>query len=128
MIVVDAGALAAVLFLEAGYEPTLARIGEAPLCAPTLLPYELTNIRIVKERRQPSLAAALALQFDAFLRLDIDYVTPFQPEVAALARRYAVTAYDAAYLWLALTRSLPLVTTDSRLHTAWQQATAPHPS
>jgi predicted nucleic acid-binding protein len=42
-----------------------------------------------------------------------------------LARRYSLSAYDAAYLELALRKSLPLATLDAQLGAAAQQAGVP---
>jgi predicted nucleic acid-binding protein len=39
-----------------------------------------------------------------------------------LARRYSLSAYDAAYLELALRKGLPLATLDAQLGEAAQQA------
>ncbi len=41
-----------------------------------------------------------------------------------LARQWELSAYDAAYLQLALARKAPLVTLDSRLAKAYDQAAA----
>jgi predicted nucleic acid-binding protein len=43
---------------------------------------------------------------------------PFAADVLALARQHALSAYDAAYLELALRLSLPLATLDRRLQAA----------
>jgi predicted nucleic acid-binding protein len=42
-----------------------------------------------------------------------------------LARRYSLSAYDAAYLELALRKSLPLATLDAQLNAAARQAGVP---
>ena len=46
----------------------------------------------------------------------------------ALADRYRLSAYDAAYLELALRRQLPLATLDAALLAAMPQAGVPAPS
>jgi predicted nucleic acid-binding protein len=44
------------------------------------------------------------------------------PEVVAVAIRYSLSSYDAGYLWLAMVKSLPLLTLDKKLGTAYQLA------
>ena len=58
----------------------------------------------------------------ASLRITVDDETSAQAwgGVLNLARSHALTAYDAAYLELALRRGLPLATLDDRLRTAAQ--------
>ena len=65
--------------------------------------------RIDDAKRRELVAAAAALR----LRIDREPVP--MPELDALAARHALTAYDAAYLELALRRKLPIATTDAAL-------------
>jgi uncharacterized protein with PIN domain len=51
--VIDASALAAVLFDEPGAESIAARLANSHLYAPTLLQYELANVCFVKCKRHP---------------------------------------------------------------------------
>jgi len=48
----------------------------------------------------------------AGLPIDIDTTPPNPAQLFDLALRYALTSYDAAYLDLALRRSLPIATQD----------------
>ena len=77
MTVVDASALAAIVYREPEHPAVSGRLaGAGTLCAPTLLPYEMANVCRIKARRHPDLEALLDAQFEGFLKLDIDYVTP----------------------------------------------------
>lgn len=114
-VVVDASALAAILFREPAFEGLVARLDGKRLCAPTLLPFELANICVTKSRRdaaqQPAFAAALALYAD----LDLDEQSINADDVAKLALSTGLSAYDASYLWLARQIGAELVTLDKAL-------------
>ena len=56
--------------------------------------------------------------------LAIEYHEPDWAGLPILASRWALSAYDAAYLQLALGRKAVLVTLDARLAAAWDHATA----
>ena len=58
------------------------------------------------------------LQIQASLALTIHGDIPIPAENLALALRYQLSSYDAAYLDLALRLRLPVATTDSALHDA----------
>lgn len=113
--VVDASAVAAVLFGEPEAQEVGRRVGRAVLVAPVLLRFELANICWKKIRRHPEkrdrLVAALGLAGD----LEIYEVEVRYGEVVELARREGLTAYDASYLWLARSLDLRLVTLDRAL-------------
>jgi predicted nucleic acid-binding protein len=113
--VVDASVLAAVLFLEPEAEQARTLLLPFHLHAPTLLPYELANVAANKLRRDevpaPALAACLA-EWGVTL-VDLTEVPP--DGAFELAARWRLTAYDAAYLWLAAELRVPLLTFDRRL-------------
>ncbi|GAN77207.1 type II toxin-antitoxin system VapC family toxin [Acidisphaera rubrifaciens] len=113
--VVDASAIAALVFAEAEADAIAGRLMDAALVAPTLLAHELANVCVTKMRRDPArhseLLAALALMGE----LAIDERPVDAVQVAALAQATQLTAYDAAYLWLSRTLGIELVTLDSRL-------------
>ena len=113
--VVDASAVAAILFGEPAGEAVAERIGEARLVAPTLIAFELANVCLVKCRRYPDqrdkLLAASALRD----RLRVEEVAVDPAEALALAERTGLTVYDATYLWLARKLGAPLITLDEAL-------------
>jgi predicted nucleic acid-binding protein len=117
IVVVDASALAAVAFQEPEAQATRDRLEGQSLAAPRLLAYELANVALVKLRRHPEqaatihagLAAVLADDFELYWS-DVDHAA-----VVDLARQTALTAYDAAYVWLARHLDAELVTLDADL-------------
>lgn len=116
--VVDASAIASVLFGEpAGGEVTNA-LGKGPLFAPTLLRYEVGSVCLKKIRRHPERRAHFLAGLDLLDRLDLREVEVPAVEIAQLAERTDLTVYDAAYLWLARSIGASLVTLDERLEAA----------
>jgi predicted nucleic acid-binding protein len=123
VIVVDASAIAAVLFDEDEAEPVLASI-RGTLIAPSLLPYELASVCTTKLARHLHQAQTILSRYRLFPRLDIELTEPQWHTVPQLAIRWGLSAYDACYLQLALERGAALVTLDARLARAYDQATA----
>ena len=122
--VVDASAIAAVLFDEPEAEPVLATIAGS-LRAPTLLLYELASVCATKLVRHPAETRAILARYALFVQLDIDLEEPDWTALPQLARNWALSAYDAAYLQLALKDRAPLVTLDARLAAAYDKACRP---
>jgi len=121
--VVDASAVAAVVFDEPEAAPVIATITGA-LIAPGLLRYELASICATKLAREPQRAKLILARYGLLARLDVDYADPDWESLPLLARRWGISAYDAAYLQLALAHKAPLVTLDSRLAKAYDRAAA----
>src|SRR5689334_3388070 len=99
-VVVDASALAALLFGEPEAQIVAERLGESALITPTLFSYELANICWKKVRRHPEQRAELLEAYALRDRLEIEEVEVVISEVLLLADRENLTAYDASYLWL----------------------------
>ena len=119
-IVVDCSALSAVLFDEPARDEALARLIGRSLHAPNLLDHEIASVALKKRRRQEGPADALAQALADYAASDIvlhpvDLVAQYE-----LAARYELSAYDAAYLWLAAELKAPLATFDRRLAEAAQ--------
>jgi len=89
---------------------------------PSLWSLEVANVLLMGERRKRSTQAKAAkwLQFLSLLPIAIDPETSFRAfdPILGLARANALTAYDAAYLDLALRKGLPLATLDNDLKKA----------
>lgn len=119
--VVDASAVAAVLFDEPEGAPVIASVSDA-LIAPGLLRYELASVCATKLQREPGRAQLILSRYRLLAELDVEYIEPDWDQLPLLARKWAISAYDAAYLQLALTRKAPLVTLDARLARAYDQA------
>ena len=113
--VVDASALAALLFGEAEGALIAERLRDTDLIAPALLPFEIANACIKKMRRQPDQRDALMVAFGMLARMEVGIVEVDHDEVVRLADRSGLTSYDASYLWLARRMSYELVTLDRRL-------------
>jgi predicted nucleic acid-binding protein len=116
--VVDASALAALLFGEPDGEAIAARLGDAHLTAPVLLGFELANVCLIKARRHPMQAQALTAAFALRHPLGIEEIAVDHDQVFALAAQTGLTAYDASYLWLARQLDAELVTLDRQLERA----------
>ena len=121
--VVDASAIAAVLFDEPEGAPVVASIGGA-LLAPTLLRYEIASVCATKLQREPAHAKLIVSRYRLLANLDIELAEPDWETLPLLARQWALSAYDAAYLQLALKRKAPLVTLDARLAGVYDRVAA----
>ena len=115
MKVVDASALAAIVFGESRAEEVARRLEDEELMAPTLLGYELANVAVTKLRREPERRQELFAALDLLLRLEIEEVQVPAEEAARLADQTGLSAYDASYLWLAGMLRTELVTLDEKL-------------
>ena len=114
-IVVDASALAALLFGEPAGALLGRRLQGHALHAPRLIGYELAKVAAQKLRHQPHRGAAILEMLEAFSRLEIAHADPDMFEVLALAVATDLTPADASYLWLSRRLGAPLVTLDAQL-------------
>ncbi len=93
---------------------------------PDLWPHEIANALVMAQRRRRITAAQRALFIEELLKLPIEVAhAPARTVLevhGTLADRYALTAYDAAYLDLALRNGLPLATQDKALAAAAAKA------
>jgi predicted nucleic acid-binding protein len=117
-VVADCSVLAALLFDEPSRDAAAALLGGKALHAPTLLPFELANVALKKLRAGATdVAAALADFADQRIELHpVPVEASFQ-----LAQQHGLSAYGAAYLWLAAELNAPLATFDSQLGKAAQR-------
>ena len=116
--VVDASALAALVFAEPEAEDVMHELSDTRLIAPLLLHYELASICLKKIYSHPSKTNELIEAFRIAGRLAIEVVTVEHVEVIELAERTSLTTYDACYLWLSQKADAQLVTLDKRLKKA----------
>lgn len=97
-------------------EAVIDAIAADEAIVPTLFWYEIRNALVVAERRK----RINATQTTAFLTdlgllpFSVDDL-PREASVLDLARRRALSVYDAAYLELALRKAIPLATLDQKL-------------
>ena len=118
-LVVDCSLLAAVLFDEPERDEALDHMAGRELFAPHLLDFEIASVALKKSRQGLAEVAACALADYAVLSLKQEPVD--LAAQVALALRYGLSTYDAAYLWLAAEIKAPLATLDRRLGEAAQR-------
>jgi predicted nucleic acid-binding protein len=117
--VVDASVAACWLLPDEGAaaaELAYARFPDDTAVVPTLWWFEMRNIFIVSEHRGriDSSRTSVAMALLRGLPIRIDSATD-EDLLLALARRHGLTAYDAAYLELALRLGVPLASLDEAL-------------
>jgi predicted nucleic acid-binding protein len=117
--VVDASALASILFSEPTLSAMLARLSGHTLIAPTLLPFELANACVKKARAHPQHSVFFLQSLNGFEALGVDLRPVNSHAAAKLAHHTNLSAYDASYLWLARELNLELVTLDEKLNRAF---------
>ncbi len=113
--VVDASALAALLFGKPEAEAVAGQLTNAHLVALALLGHEFANVCLVKIRRQPAEGVAMKAAFGLQARMDLQTIEVDHTGVLELAQATKLTAYDASYLWLARQLGAELVTLDGQL-------------
>lgn len=118
LFVIDASALAAVLFGESRNREVEERLRGAVMVAPTLLPYELGNTCLKKMAQDPDRRPQLREALSYYSRLQIEEVEIPLWEVVPLAEAAKLSFYDASYLWLSRSLGVPLVTLDRKLEDA----------
>ena len=89
---------------------------------PAVWSLEIANALLVGERskrlKQPEILRFVALLEDLSIRQDAPSVSESVSRVFPLARAYGLTAYDAAYLELAIRHGASLATLDGNLQKA----------
>lgn len=90
--------------------------------APALWPLEVANALLMGERRKRATEADTSRWTSMLaglpIRVDDDTNAHAWTATLGLARRHHLSAYDAAYLELAIRRNLPLATLDEQLKAA----------
>lgn len=107
----------------------LARMRVSEAIVPAIWPSEVANVLLICERRQ-RLTQAQAAQFIQLLHtlaitVDAESAMDTLGSVITLGREYSLTAYNAAYLELAMRQGVPLATLDVRLRAAVTRAGVP---
>jgi len=96
------------------------RLRDDVAIVPALWELEFTNVlrtACVRQRMDVQRAQAIAAQI-ARLPIEVDRQPVPRAELLALALRFGLSAYDAAYLELALRRQCPVATQDDELRQA----------
>lgn len=101
-----------------------ARLEEDRAVVPALWQLEFANVlrTACKRNRIAAAQAQQVIEQICSLPIEIDRDTPGPAELVALALRYDLSSYDAAYLELALRLQLPVATKDSHLRHAAEAA------
>jgi predicted nucleic acid-binding protein len=118
VVVVDASVLAALAFVEARAAEAADLLRDRRLFAPGLLWYEMSEVARVKSASRPEESPAILGQLEMARRLPIVLRSPRWADLPQLALNTGLTAYDAAYLSLAMSLDAPLATFDQRLKQA----------
>ena len=126
-LVVDASMVFAWLVIgqaTANTRKVLARAGSEVLHAPSLLQIELASALVKLAHRRKITPAAIGDILTEFESLDLatDRTPPTARTIASTCRRYALSAYDAAYFELAMRLELPLAAKDGPLVEAARKA------
>lgn len=103
-------------------DAVLHRVAKSGALTPALWLHEIANGLLMAQRRGRCTTAQRMAFIEELLRLPVEVESSSARTVldsqVALAERYALTAYDAAYLDLALRRNLPLATQDKAMKSA----------
>ena len=113
--IVDASAIAAVLFNEPQAVEMTQKLAAASLIAPTLFWFEMASICLKKMTQYPDKREAVLQAYTLLDNFDIKPVEVDHQAVVSLAEQTGITTYDASYLWLAKTHCAELVTLDKQL-------------
>jgi predicted nucleic acid-binding protein len=113
--VADASAIAAILFLEPGYEAVEQALSGCELYAPALIRFELANVCLKKIKTRPAERDAILEAFASFDDFGVREKGIDFSEAIQLAQAGQLSLYDASYLWLAREIAVELITLDKRL-------------
>jgi predicted nucleic acid-binding protein len=96
------------------------------ILVPALRSVEITNALLMAERRKrvkpPEIRRFVELLDGLTVIIDSQSVTESVSNILPIAREYGLSAYDAAYLDVAVRHGAPLATLDSALRKAGQKA------
>ncbi|KAE9412392.1 hypothetical protein Angca_001572, partial [Angiostrongylus cantonensis] len=100
----------------------MVRMADDDAWAPNLLTHEIRSILLSAERRGRISADLIYSALTRLRALPLRILGPGEDvEVVRLSRQYQLSAYDAAYLTLAVLERLPLATLDRKLAQAASQ-------
>jgi predicted nucleic acid-binding protein len=130
-VVVDASVALAWCFPDEGSDyadKVLVALDGGSILVPAVWPLEVANAILVGERskrlHQREIQRFSTLLENLSVDQDAQSVEENLTNVLPLAREYSLSAYDAAYLELALRHTAPLATLDQKLRKAAQRAGA----
>jgi predicted nucleic acid-binding protein len=118
-LIADCSVLAAVLFDEPNRDVALQALAGKDLFAPELIADEIVSVAIKKSRH--GLDDVVRQALIDFTELELTRCRTDLHAQWRLALKFELSAYDAAYLWLAAELGAPLATFDERLGGAARQ-------
>lgn len=125
MFVLDSSVALAMLLpdeMNAAADALGERLAGSGACVPCIWPLEVRNALLSALRQKRMTARELDERLRVLVDLPIEVEASPDPDrlaaTVALARRYELTAYAAAYLELARQRGIPLATFDAPLRRA----------
>ena len=118
-LVADCSVIAALVFNEAERETARNILAGRDIHVPNLIDYEIANVAVKKARLGFEKIATQALKLFAEFKLTRHEVEA--NEQWQMAMQHDLSAYDAAYLWLAEALRAPLATFDQKLGHAAQR-------
>jgi predicted nucleic acid-binding protein len=128
-VVIDASTALAWCFPDEASEyadTVLVALERKTILVPSVWSLEIANAILVGERkkrlRQPEVQRFVTLLESLSLVQDMQLAGNHISNVLPLAREYRLSAYDAAYLELAIRYDAPLATQDRKLRQAAEQA------
>jgi len=108
--------------VDAYADSVLTRVVRSAVTVPSIWPLEVINILGIGERRKrlnsADVADFLAMLNALDIRIDQAPLEHIFGPIRLLARQQNLSAYDAAYLELAMREGLPLATRDAQLRKA----------
>ena len=127
-VVLDASSVLSWCFEDEGgpeADALIERVAAAGALVPAIWSLEVANALLVAERRsrirQEDSGAFLAMIEELPITIDAGTAAHAFHETIVLARRHALSSYDASYLELAIRAQLPLATRDESLRRAAAQ-------
>lgn len=128
-VVVDASTALAWCFPDESSDyadSVLVALEGKTILVPAIWSLEIANAVLVGERkqrlRQPEILRFAVLLENLAVLEDVQSTGDHVSRVLPLAREYSLSAYDAAYLELAVRHNAPLATLDQKLEQAAKQA------
>jgi predicted nucleic acid-binding protein len=100
----------------------LNRLNDAEALVPSIWMFEVVNVLLVAERNN-RITPSDSLRFLSLLmqlpfRIETVHMTDLMRGILDIGRHYRLSAYDAAYLELAMLKGVPLATRDKQLAAA----------
>jgi predicted nucleic acid-binding protein len=117
-LVVDASLVVAAVFGEPDRDQAKAQMRGRALCAPALIDYELANVALSKIRSKAVSADDAGRALGVYGSLEIERWDVEPASVVRIGADFGLTAYDAAYLWVAGRLRVPIATFDARVAAA----------